>query len=115
MRIFPDNRGHLHPVEGQAPQSDMLLVCSDNVPAHAAYDVTVCPLLILPGSLRLHPFCARIALHHEQGRLVDLLSIVGILVAFGAIIGGNALEGGHVSALLNGPALVLLLAALWVP
>ena len=38
---------------------------------------------------------------------MDLLSIVGILVAFGAIIGGNALEGGHVSTLLNGPALVI--------
>ncbi len=36
-----------------------------------------------------------------------MLSIVGILVAFGAIIGGNALEGGHVSTLLNGPALVI--------
>jgi len=38
---------------------------------------------------------------------MDILSIVGILVAFGAIIGGNALEGGHVGALLNGPALVI--------
>jgi len=38
---------------------------------------------------------------------LDILSIVGILIAFGAIIGGNALEGGHVSALLNGPALVI--------
>ena len=38
---------------------------------------------------------------------MDLLSIVGIVIAFGAIIGGNALEGGHVSALLNGPALVI--------
>lgn len=38
---------------------------------------------------------------------MDILSIVGILVAFGAIIGGNALEGGQVSALLNGPALVI--------
>jgi len=38
---------------------------------------------------------------------MDLLSIAGILVAFGAIVGGNALEGGHVSALLNGPALII--------
>ncbi|MCB1752571.1 MAG: flagellar motor protein [Gammaproteobacteria bacterium] len=38
---------------------------------------------------------------------MDMLSIVGILVAFGAIIGGNALEGGQVDALLNGPALVI--------
>ena len=38
---------------------------------------------------------------------MDLLSLAGILMAFGAIIGGNALEGGHISALLNGPALVI--------
>ncbi|MCB1905264.1 MAG: flagellar motor protein [Gammaproteobacteria bacterium] len=38
---------------------------------------------------------------------MDLLSIAGILVAVAAIVGGNALEGGHVSALLNGPALVI--------
>jgi len=38
---------------------------------------------------------------------VDYLSIVGIIIAFGAILGGNALEGGEVGALANGPALVI--------
>lgn len=38
---------------------------------------------------------------------MDYLSIVGIIIAFGAILGGNALEGGEVSALANGPALVI--------
>ena len=38
---------------------------------------------------------------------MDLLSIVGILVALGAILGGNWLEGGHMDALANGPALVI--------
>ena len=38
---------------------------------------------------------------------MDYLSIVGVIVAFAAILGGNALEGGHVSALANGPALVI--------
>ncbi|MCB1849530.1 MAG: flagellar motor protein [Gammaproteobacteria bacterium] len=38
---------------------------------------------------------------------MDLLSITGILVALVAIIGGNLLEGGQVSALLNGPALII--------
>ncbi len=38
---------------------------------------------------------------------MDLLSFLGIAIAFGAIIGGNFLEGGHISTLLNGPALVI--------
>ncbi|AKH20182.1 flagellar motor protein [Sedimenticola thiotaurini] len=38
---------------------------------------------------------------------MDYLSIIGIIVAFGAILGGNALEGGEASALANGPALVI--------
>jgi len=38
---------------------------------------------------------------------MDILSIVGIIVAFAAIVGGNALEGGHVDSLMNGPALVI--------
>lgn len=38
---------------------------------------------------------------------MDYLSIVGVIIAFAAILGGNALEGGHVSALANGPALVI--------
>lgn len=38
---------------------------------------------------------------------MDFFSIVGVLLAFAAIIGGNALEGGHIDALINGPALVI--------
>ncbi|HEB95936.1 MAG TPA: flagellar motor protein [Sedimenticola thiotaurini] len=38
---------------------------------------------------------------------MDLLSIIGVAIALGAILGGNALEGGQVDALLNGPALVI--------
>ena len=35
---------------------------------------------------------------------MDLLSILGIIIGFGAIIGGNFMEGGGVTSLLNGPA-----------
>ena len=35
---------------------------------------------------------------------MDVLSLIGLVLAFVAIVGGNFLEGGHVSALLNGPA-----------
>lgn len=38
---------------------------------------------------------------------MDLLSIFGVILGFVAILGGNYLEGGHVSALLNGPAAVI--------
>lgn len=38
---------------------------------------------------------------------MDVLSLVGILLALVAIIGGNFLEGGHASALLNGPAALI--------
>jgi len=40
---------------------------------------------------------------------VDVLSVIGILVAFAAVLGGNWLEGGHIEYLLNGPALVIVL------
>lgn len=40
---------------------------------------------------------------------MDLLSIVGIFIGLAAIIGGNALEGGHLSGLANGPAAVIVL------
>ncbi len=39
----------------------------------------------------------------------DYLSVAGILLGFLAITGGNWLEGGHISALMNGPALVIVL------
>ncbi len=38
---------------------------------------------------------------------MDMLSLVGLVMAFVAIIGGNYLEGGHIGALLNGPAALI--------
>jgi len=38
---------------------------------------------------------------------MDALSIAGVILAFAAIVGGNALEGGHIDSLINGPALVI--------
>jgi chemotaxis protein MotA len=40
---------------------------------------------------------------------MDVLSLIGLILAFIAIIGGNFLEGGHLSALLNGPAALIVL------
>ena len=40
---------------------------------------------------------------------MDILSIIGVILAFVAIIGGNHLEGGHISALLNGPAALIVI------
>jgi len=41
--------------------------------------------------------------------LMDVLSLIGIIMAFVAIIGGNYLEGGHLTALANGPAALIVL------
>jgi chemotaxis protein MotA len=38
---------------------------------------------------------------------MDILSIIGLLIGFGAILGGQFLEGGHVSSLINGPACLI--------
>jgi chemotaxis protein MotA len=38
---------------------------------------------------------------------VDILSLVGLTLAFLAIVGGQILEGGHLSSLVNGPAFVI--------
>lgn len=38
---------------------------------------------------------------------MDVLSIIGLILGMTAILGGNALEGGHLDALFNGPALVI--------
>jgi chemotaxis protein MotA len=38
---------------------------------------------------------------------MDLLSIIGVILAFGAIIGGNFIEGGSVEALINLPASII--------
>jgi len=40
---------------------------------------------------------------------MDVLSLIGIILAFVAIVGGNFLEGGHISALVNGPAALIVL------
>ena len=40
---------------------------------------------------------------------MDFLSIIGVIVAFAAVIGGNWLEGGHIDSLINGPALIIVL------
>lgn len=38
---------------------------------------------------------------------MDLLSIVGVILGFAALIGGNFLEGGQWNSLVNGPAAVI--------
>ncbi|MBV1888977.1 MAG: flagellar motor protein [Proteobacteria bacterium] len=38
---------------------------------------------------------------------MDKLSLIGVIVGFGAILGGNFLEGGHISALMNLPAILI--------
>ncbi len=40
---------------------------------------------------------------------MDLLSIFGVILAFGAVIGGNFIEGGSVGALINLPATVIVI------
>lgn len=40
---------------------------------------------------------------------MDLLSIFGVLIALAAVIGGNIIEGGDVSALLNLPAALIVI------
>ncbi len=40
---------------------------------------------------------------------MDVLTLVGVILAFVAIIGGNYLEGGHIGALLNGPAALIVI------
>jgi len=40
---------------------------------------------------------------------VDLLTVIGIVVAFGAIIGGNLLEGGHTSSLMQLTAFIIVM------
>lgn len=40
-------------------------------------------------------------------RLMDILSIMGILVSVSALLLGNLLEGGEIGSLVNGPALII--------
>jgi chemotaxis protein MotA len=41
--------------------------------------------------------------------MMDLLSVLGIIIGFSAVIGGNSLDGGQFDSLMNGPALVIVL------
>jgi len=38
---------------------------------------------------------------------VDILTVIGVVVAFGAILGGNMLEGGHIESLMQLTAFVV--------
>ena len=40
---------------------------------------------------------------------MDLLSLIGIILGFGAILGGQILEGGHLDTILNSVALLIVL------
>jgi chemotaxis protein MotA len=40
---------------------------------------------------------------------MDVLSFIGVAIAFAAVLGGNWLEGGHLDTLANGPAMVIVL------
>jgi len=40
---------------------------------------------------------------------MDLLSFLGLGVAFGAILVGQHLEGGHLDSLINGPAFLIVI------
>lgn len=50
---------------------------------------------------------AATALKHDGTRLMDILSIIGILVSVGAILLGNLLDGGEIGSLMNGSALII--------
>jgi len=38
---------------------------------------------------------------------LDILTVLGVIIGFGAILGGNFMEGGHIDALFNGPAALI--------
>lgn len=38
---------------------------------------------------------------------MDILSIIGLVLSFIAVVGGQMLEGGHPSSLINGPAILI--------
>tara|TARA_R110002072_G_scaffold58761_1_gene149408 strand:+ start:1952 stop:2689 length:738 start_codon:yes stop_codon:yes gene_type:complete len=40
---------------------------------------------------------------------LDILTILGVIIGFGSILGGNFMDGGHLSALINGPAALIVL------
>jgi len=38
---------------------------------------------------------------------LDILTVLGVIIGFGAILGGNFMDGGHLEALVNGPAALI--------
>lgn len=40
---------------------------------------------------------------------MDILSIVGLVLAFGSILGGQVLDGGHIGSIMNATALLIVL------
>lgn len=40
---------------------------------------------------------------------MDILTLLGLIIGFGAILGGQVLEGGHVTSLINGPAILIVM------
>lgn len=38
---------------------------------------------------------------------MDILTVLGVIIGFGAILGGNFMDGGHLEALVNGPAALI--------
>lgn len=40
---------------------------------------------------------------------MDILSILGLIIGFGSILGGLLLDGGHIASLMNGPACLIVL------
>lgn len=40
---------------------------------------------------------------------MDILTLTGLIVAFGGIVGGMLIEGGHIGSLLNGPAFIIVI------
>jgi len=41
--------------------------------------------------------------------MIDALTVIGLMIGFGAILGGQYLEGGQISSLVNGPAAMIVL------
>lgn len=48
-------------------------------------------------------------LHKEECFIMDILSVLGILLSLGAIVGGQHLEGGHLSSILQGTAFLIVM------
>lgn len=40
---------------------------------------------------------------------MDILSVLGVIIAFGALLGGNFIEGGSIYSLINGPAALIVI------